>query len=128
MSEADILRQAAPPPPPPPGRRGNGRFRTLRSLSDRTSLRTKLITALLGLVIIAIAAISVASVVMLRSYVETRQDSALKASSSSFFNAPTYPAGNANLPTIFGPEGRQPIHPGSAYSSNSDVIWALQVP
>ena len=74
MSEADILHQAAPPPPPP-GRRGGKRFRRLRNLSDRTSLRTKLITALLGLVIIAIAAISVASVVMSAQLRETRHDS-----------------------------------------------------
>ncbi|TVZ06543.1 sensor histidine kinase [Trebonia kvetii] len=127
MPEPDILNEAATPPPPP-SRRGNQRFRRLRNLSDRTSLRTKLITALLGLVIIAIAAISVASVVMLRSYVETRQDSDLKAAAGYYFNSPTFPDGSANLPTIFGPGGRQQIHPGTAYSSNSDVIWALQVP
>ncbi len=85
MPDPDILNEAATPPPPP-SRRGNQRFRRLRNLSDRTSLRTKLITALLGLVIIAIAAISVASVVMLRSYVETRQDSDLKAAAGYYFN------------------------------------------
>ena len=40
----------------------------LRRLSNRTPLRTKLITALLALVIVALAAISVSSVWMLRSY------------------------------------------------------------
>ena len=58
MPETDILDQATPPPP---GRHGSERFRGLRRLSARTPLRTKLITALLGLVIIAIAAISVAT-------------------------------------------------------------------
>ena len=122
MPDTDITEQTATPPPPP-GRRGGDRFKTLRRLSDRTPLRTKLITALLGLVIIAIAAISVASVVMLRTYVETRQDSALQASSSDYFNSPNY-----NLPRVLGPDGLQPIQAGTAYSLNSDVIWALQVP
>jgi two-component system, OmpR family, sensor kinase len=50
---------------------------TLRRLSVRTPLRTKLITAVLGLVIMALAAISIASVYMLRSYVTTQRDSQL---------------------------------------------------
>src|SRR5690348_5325788 len=48
-----------------------------RRLSDRTPLRTKLITALLGLVIMALAAISIASVYMLRGYVTTQRDKQL---------------------------------------------------
>jgi two-component system OmpR family sensor kinase len=49
----------------------------LRRLSNRTPLRTKLITALLALVIVALAAISVSSVWMLRSYLSQQDDSAL---------------------------------------------------
>jgi two-component system, OmpR family, sensor kinase len=49
----------------------------LRRLSDRTPLRTKLITAVLGLVIIALVVISVASVYMLRSYLITQDDTEL---------------------------------------------------
>jgi two-component system, OmpR family, sensor kinase len=49
----------------------------LRRLLIRTPLRTKLITAVLGLVIMAIAAISIASVYMLRGYVTTQRDSSL---------------------------------------------------
>ena len=45
-----------------------------RRLSDRTPLRTKLITAVLALVIMALAAISIASVYMLRGYVTTQRD------------------------------------------------------
>ena len=56
-----------------PGRPGSAR---LRRLSDRTPLRTKLITAVLALVIMALAAISVASVYMLRGYVTTQRDNA----------------------------------------------------
>ncbi len=42
-----------------------------RRLSDRTPLRTKLITAVLVLVIMALAAISFTSVYVLRSYLTT---------------------------------------------------------
>ncbi|MGH3264407.1 MAG: HAMP domain-containing protein, partial [Trebonia sp.] len=52
----------------------------LRRLSDRTPLRTKLITAVLVLVIMALAAISVASVAMLRNYVTTQHDTELQNS------------------------------------------------
>jgi two-component system, OmpR family, sensor kinase len=50
----------------------------LRRLSQRTPLRTKLITAVLALVIMALAAISIASVYMLRGYVTTQDDSLLE--------------------------------------------------
>jgi two-component system OmpR family sensor kinase len=59
---------------------------TVRRLSVRTPLRTKLITAVLGLVILALAAISIASVYMLRSYVTTQHDSQLD---SYFSNTPS---------------------------------------
>ena len=51
-----------------------------KRLSDRTPLRTKLIAALLALVIMALAAISVASVVVLRTYLYTERDGPLEAS------------------------------------------------
>ena len=54
-----------------------GPVTAIQRLSDRTPLRTKLITAVLVLVIMALAAISVASVVMVRSYVTTQHDSDL---------------------------------------------------
>jgi len=53
-------------------------WQALRDLSDRTSLRTKLITGLLALVIVAVAAISVSSVWVLRSYLTSQDDSQLK--------------------------------------------------
>ena len=53
-------------------------WQALRDLSDRTSLRTKLITGLLALVIVAIAAIGVSSVWVLRSYLTTQDDNLLK--------------------------------------------------
>ena len=56
-----------------------GPVTAIQRLSDRTPLRTKLITAVLALVIMALAAISVASVVMVREYVTTQHDSDLVA-------------------------------------------------
>ena len=51
----------------------------LRDLADRTSLRTKLITALLALVAAALVAISVSSVWVLRSYLTTQDDALLQS-------------------------------------------------
>jgi two-component system OmpR family sensor kinase len=51
----------------------------LRRLSSRTPLRTKLITALLTLVIVALAAISLSSGWVLRSYLTSQDDSQLQA-------------------------------------------------
>jgi two-component system, OmpR family, sensor kinase len=60
------------------GKPGRSPLGAARRLSDRTPLRTKLITAVLGLVIMALAAISVASVYMLRGYVSTQRDNQLR--------------------------------------------------
>ena len=57
-------------------RKPPGKF---RRISDRTPLRVKLITAVLGLVIMAIAAIGVASTYMLRNYLTTQHDTDLSA-------------------------------------------------
>src|ERR1700730_16325254 len=54
-------------------------WRAARQLSSRTSLRTKLITALLALVIAALAAISVSSGWLLRSYLTSPYDSQLQS-------------------------------------------------
>ncbi|HEX3513835.1 MAG TPA: HAMP domain-containing sensor histidine kinase [Trebonia sp.] len=53
-----------------------------KRLSDRTPLRTKLIASVLALVIMALAAISVASVVVLRTYLYTQRDNQLRQSFS----------------------------------------------
>jgi two-component system OmpR family sensor kinase len=68
----------APPPPRPPGH-PRTRLGSLRRLSDRTPLRTKLITAVLGLVIAALAAISITSVWVLRNYLTTQYDRQLES-------------------------------------------------
>lgn len=52
-------------------------WHALTDLNDRTSLRSKLITALLALVAVGLVAISVASVMVLRSYLVSQDDSQL---------------------------------------------------
>lgn len=84
----------------------------LKRLSDRTPLRTKLIAAVLALVIMALAAISIASVVMLRGYVSTQHDRELQ-------NALNVANRSANLPLA-----------GTAepFAHGSEIIVAIQMP
>ena len=53
-------------------------WQALRRLSNRTSLRTKLITALLALVIFALAAMGIAGVSLLRGYLIGPMDNVLR--------------------------------------------------
>jgi two-component system, OmpR family, sensor kinase len=117
----DTDHQDTGPPGPPWRPRDERRGQFLRSISARTPLRTKLITAVLLLVILALAAISVASVTMLRGYVTTQQDSNLKAAFYPNFN-------NGTLPTLGSGPHALSIQAGYAYSTNSDLIVALQQP
>jgi two-component system OmpR family sensor kinase len=82
----------------------------LRDLSDRTSLRTKLITGLLALVIVAIAAISISSVWVLRSYLTSQNDNQLKSVYSLISN-----------------QGLTPLTPGMAYQLHG-VLIAVEQP
>jgi two-component system, OmpR family, sensor kinase len=86
------------------------RRQALRDLPDRTSLRTKLITGLLALVIVAVAAISVSSVWVLRSYLTSQDDSQLKS---------VYSAINE--------QGLNPLTPGVAYQLHG-ILIAVQEP
>ena len=97
MAEQDLL--ASPPEAPSrPGRApGAGPVGAFKRLSEGTPLRTKLITAVLVLVIMAILAISIASVYMLRSYVETRQDSTLQNVFAPYANQPTVTDNQGNI-------------------------------
>lgn len=92
--------------PEPPGRpRDRHRLRFLRELSDRTPLRTKLITALLALVIMALAAISAASDLVLNSYLTTQHDQQLHAAFDRVVSTPlsiseiglAYPEGGSGM-------------------------------
>ena len=84
-----------------------------KRLSNRTPLRTKLITAVLVLVIMALAAISVASVYMLRSYVTTQHDSDLRAAIVSVNATQTLQAR---------------ITVGTAAPTRSNIVEGLQEP
>src|ERR1700722_11297985 len=78
MSGPDVVDTETPSPP---WRHRDERGRHFfQRLSDRTPLRTKLITAVLALVIVALAVISVASVVLLRTNLTTQQDPKLRSS------------------------------------------------
>jgi len=61
------------------GARTTRSWQALRDLSDRTSLRAKLITALLALVAVALVAISLSSGWVLRSYLTTQDDNVLQS-------------------------------------------------
>jgi two-component system OmpR family sensor kinase len=84
----------------------------LKRLSDRTPLRTKLITAVLALVIMALAAISITSVVVLQ-YLYTQRDTQLQEA--------------------FGHEMHMirpgtPVQPDSPYLADDGMILAFQQP
>jgi two-component system, OmpR family, sensor kinase len=61
-------------------------WRRLQRLSNRTPLRTKLIVGLLALVIAAVAAISISSVWVLRSYLTSQDDNQLRNVMNSLVN------------------------------------------
>jgi two-component system, OmpR family, sensor kinase len=62
-------------------------WRVLRDLNDRTALRTKLITALLALVAVAVAAMSVSSAWVLRSYLTSQDDPQLRSAYQFLVNS-----------------------------------------
>ena len=75
------------------------RWQAVRQVSSRTSLRAKLITGLLALVIAAVAAISVSSVWVLRSYLTSQDDNQLRAVYGSIVG--TDQAGNLTPGTTY---------------------------
>jgi two-component system OmpR family sensor kinase len=86
-------------------------WQALHDLSDRTPLRTKLITALLALVALALVAISVSSGWVLRSYLTSQDDGQLQSILNSVANQNVSPV------------------PGAVYSSpGSNVLVGVQEP
>ena len=89
----------------------------LRRLSDRTSLRTKLITALLVLVAAAVAAVSISSVWVLGSYLTSQYDAQLQ---------PAFDGLVDNFSTII---STRPIQPGEmnyVQGENNLRVWVQQ--
>jgi two-component system, OmpR family, sensor kinase len=91
------------------------RWHALRDLPNRTSLRTKLITGLLALVIAAVAAISISSVWVLRSYLTSQDDNQLR---SLYSNA----VSNINSSNSLGQA--IPLPPGQiGFAPHTSNIW-----
>jgi two-component system, OmpR family, sensor kinase len=121
-------------------------WRAVRGLNDRTSLRTKLITALLVLVALAVAAMSISSALVLRSYLVSQDDPQLQAAydtivSNSLMNGaqpgqpylwhgylvaiqqPGVPiSASGTQPGLPGPGGN--AQPQSVPSVPTSVLWA----
>src|SRR6516225_5762403 len=120
----------------------------VRDFSDRMSLRTKLIIGLLALVIAAVAAISISSVWVLRSYLVSQDDAQLQTVYSSLINdwPPDHPPGYAyrvggtsnifagiqEQGTTLSPSGSPGGLPSSGYSQAQSVpavpsseLWAF---
>jgi two-component system, OmpR family, sensor kinase len=92
-------------------------WQALRDLSDRTSLRAKLITALLALVAVALVAISLSSGWVLRSYLTAQDDSQLQSIYNSIISS--------GVDTGQG----TPPRPGHVYRlGNSNVLVGVQEP
>ena len=130
------------------GSRAARRWHALRDLSNRMSLRTKMITGLLALVIAAVAAISISSVWVLRSYLVSQDDAQLQTLYSSLINnwPPDHPPGYAyrvggtsnifagiqEQGTTLSPSGSPGGLPSSGYSQAQSVpavpsseLWAF---
>jgi two-component system, OmpR family, sensor kinase len=82
-----------------------------RDLTNRMSLRAKLITGLLALVIAAVAAISISSVWVLRSYLTSQDDNQLKSVFTSIANSGQW-------------AGWQPGQTLFVRGTNTNNIWA----
>jgi two-component system OmpR family sensor kinase len=104
--------------PPPPGHRPAPRWLAgPKRVLDRTPLRTKLIAAVLALVVMALAAISVASVIVLQSYLYTQRDGQLQQALGRYGN---YVGDNGLLEVNFNTAGPFLLLSGSG------LIWAFQ--
>ena len=83
-----------------------------RRLSERTPLRTKLITAVLALVIIALAAISFTSVYVLRSYLTSQHDNQLQGAFASVMQNPAKTFADADTNTLYQLRGYPDVYVG----------------
>ena len=115
MSGPDILDADAPDPPWRPRSDAESRPKRgpFRRLSERTPLRTKLVVAVLGLVIVALAAIGVASTYMARESLITQHDAEIE----SVLNHPSQVAYALNHLDV-----------GSAGTTQSNIVVGLQEP
>jgi len=113
------------------GRRVMRPWFALHRLSDRIPLRTKLITALLALVIIALVAISVSSVWMLRTNLTSQYDRTLGADFNSIVSSQAVPVGPEQYQVrnniIIGlQELGTPLNPSDSQSGYSSFFGSSQ--
>jgi two-component system, OmpR family, sensor kinase len=94
-------------------RRAAGLWQAARDASNRMSLRSKLITALLAFVIVALAAISISGTWVLRSYLTSQDDAQLKSVFSAFQDNP--PQGSVKLGTLY------MLH-------DNNIVWGIEQP
>jgi two-component system OmpR family sensor kinase len=112
MSGPDVVDTEAPSPP---WRHRDERGRHFfQRLSERTPLRTKLITAVLALVIIALAVISVASLALLRTNLTTQQDQKLRINFDH--SVTSLRSSNSTIETA----------PGSTFITSSGLLLGIQ--
>jgi two-component system OmpR family sensor kinase len=116
MSGSDTLDKEAPDPPWRPRSDTDSRPRrgTFRRLSERTPLRTKLIVALLGLVIVALAAIGVASTYIARESLIRQHDAEIEST--------------LNHPNMLGHLLNSGINIGNAIPTLSNIVVGVQDP
>src|ERR1700733_4502075 len=114
MSGPDVVDTETPSPP---WRHRDERGRHFfQRLSDRTPLRTKLITAVLVLVIIALSVISVGSVIIVRSTLYTQRDTQLETAFSHVVSAyESAPAGTSLQ-----------VNTASPYPYGGGLVYGLQ--
>jgi two-component system OmpR family sensor kinase len=112
MSGPDVV-DTEPPSPPWRHRDERGRH-FFQRLSDRTPLRTKLIAALLALVVIALAAVGVASTYIARESLIRQHDGDLETSLTG--GQAQAVANNGSLPI------------GTATTTKSNIVVAIQEP
>ena len=103
---------AGPAPGPGPSSGSRRALAAIRALPRRTPLRLKLIAALLALVGVALAIISVASVIVFRDYLVTRANDQVRNLYHEYV---------AVLQGPRGPEGPQGLRPGTIYISGPFV-------
>ncbi len=116
MSGPDILDKEAPDPPWRPRSDTDSRPKrgALRRLSERTPLRTKLVVALLCLVIMALAAIGVASTYIARESLIRQHDGDLETALTG--GQAQNVVQNSNIPL------------GTATTTKSNIVVGIQVP
>jgi two-component system OmpR family sensor kinase len=112
MAEADVAEETGWTASSETGSRRWSPWGAGKRLSDRTPLRTKLIAAVLVLVIMALAAIGFTSVYVLRSYLTTAHDQQITAVFRGIENSPDIAFQGAQANTAYPVRGNPLVYAG----------------